>query len=215
MPGNRDFRAFAAIGGVDGDRAAGANPRETTTGPAPGTRRPRPHGRARPRDRPALVQGRPARDRNWRRALAHGHDGLLCGGVGVLALDLLDESGRAIPLAGELREALDTLRFWAINTGTFRGDAFVCRFRKGSSDRATRADTVRKLFERWYRALGFHGCSSHSGRRTFATRGLRHLGKTGASSRDLQQLTGHKRLATLEGYVDGSRKAQRKLVEFA
>jgi integrase/recombinase XerD len=124
-------------------------------------------------------------------------------------------SGRAIPLAGELREALDTLRFWAINTGTFRGDAFVCRFRKGSSDRATRADTVRKLFERWYRALGFHGCSSHSGRRTFATRGLRHLGKTGASSRDLQQLTGHKRLATLEGYVDGSRKAQRKLVEFA
>lgn len=119
-------------------------------------------------------------------------------------------SGRVIPLARPLRDALTTLA----RQGT-APDAFVCQFRKGSSDRAVRAESVRKLFERWYRGAGLVGCSSHSGRRTFATRGLRHVGRTGGSSRDLQELTGHKRLATLERYVDGNRKAQRKLVEFA
>jgi len=67
-------------------------------------------------------------------------------------------------------------------------------------------------FERAYQALGFDGCSSHSGRRTFITRAARLVHKTGGSLRDVQLLAGHRSIQTTQRYIDGDSDAQRRLV---
>ena len=63
-----------------------------------------------------------------------------------------------------------------------------------------------------YQQLGFEGCSSHSGRRTFITQSARLLAKSGGSLRDIQELAGHRALTTTERYIEGDREAQRKLI---
>ena len=67
-------------------------------------------------------------------------------------------------------------------------------------------------FQRLYQSLGFEGCSSHSGRRTFITRAARKVSEAGGSLRDVQQLAGHRSLATTQRYVEGDTEAKRKLV---
>lgn len=63
-----------------------------------------------------------------------------------------------------------------------------------------------------YREVGFQGCSSHSGRRSFLTELSRRTHEAGASLRDVQLLAGHSSISTTERYLDGSSLAQRKLV---
>jgi integrase/recombinase XerD len=63
-----------------------------------------------------------------------------------------------------------------------------------------------------YRAIGTHGCSSHSGRRTFITRAARLVHRAGGSLRDVQLLAGHRSIQTTQRYIDGDSDAQRKLV---
>jgi hypothetical protein len=46
------------------------------------------------------------------------------------------------------------------------------------------------MFAKWFRALGYHGCSSHSGRRTFITNAARKISTVGGSLRDIQVLAG-------------------------
>lgn len=53
-----------------------------------------------------------------------------------------------------------------------------------------------------YQTVGLHGCSSHSGRRTFGTRASRHIAKVDGSLRDVQKLMGHSNLKTTEAYID-------------
>jgi integrase len=53
-----------------------------------------------------------------------------------------------------------------------------------------------------YRKLGMQNCSSHSGRRTFATRTARVLNDHGQSLRDLQVLMGHSRMETTQVYIE-------------
>ena len=67
-------------------------------------------------------------------------------------------------------------------------------------------------FKAHYVQLGLEGCSSHSGRRTFITGMARLIAKAGGSLRDIQELAGHRALATTEGYIEGDRDAQRRLV---
>ena len=74
------------------------------------------------------------------------------------------------------------------------------------------ANTVAHWFRRQFATLGFDGCSSHSGRRTFITRAARKLSEGGGSLRDVQQLAGHASLQTTQRYVKGSSDAKRKLV---
>ena len=52
--------------------------------------------------------------------------------------------------------------------------------------------------KRWYRHLGFVGCSSHSGRRTFITNAARRISTVGGSLKDVQQLAGHSNLRTTQ-----------------
>jgi len=75
------------------------------------------------------------------------------------------------------------------------------------------ARSVVNWFSQLYHELGFYGCSSHSGRRTFITSAARLLGQSGGSLRDVQKLAGHSNLNTTELYIQGSEAAQKKLVE--
>jgi integrase len=57
-------------------------------------------------------------------------------------------------------------------------------------------------FHRLYKRAALANCSSHSGRRSFATRTARVLNQHGQSLRDLQDLMGHARLDTTQRYIE-------------
>src|SRR6476659_8591927 len=112
-------------------------------------------------------------------------------------------SGRLIPLHPELQQALSALRQSSPGAGPV-----VCSERGGPM----KPLSIVIWFERAYQALGFDGCSSHSGRRTFITRAARLVHKTGGSLRDVQLLAGHRSIQTTQRYIDGDSDAQRRLV---
>lgn len=62
-------------------------------------------------------------------------------------------------------------------------------------------------------ALGFRGCSSHSGRRTFITNAARKISTVGGSLRDVQVLAGHSSLSTTQRYIEADAAAQRRIVD--
>lgn len=113
-------------------------------------------------------------------------------------------SARRIPLHPVLRSALTELGRQRLPL-----DGPVIRSQRGGH-MAPKA--IVNWFTQLYRAVGLKGCSSHSGRRTFVTRGARLLSKSGGSLRDLQQLVGHRSIVTTQGYIDGDSDAQRRLV---
>jgi len=116
-----------------------------------------------------------------------------------------DHGGRRIPIPTNLFVALE--RLYAAEPPR-DPDAFVMRFRKHALDPVTRAQAVQALFREWYRTLGFRGCSSHSGRRTGATKALR----AGMDIRQVQILLGHSSIATTQRYVDPDPDAQRRIM---
>lgn len=119
-------------------------------------------------------------------------------------------SGRVIPLNRHLREALVALRDQESSSyAGYRTDGAVIRTERGSQ---TTAQVVVNMFFRWYRDLGYIGCSSHSGRRTFITNASRKIGTVGGSIRDVQLLAGHKNLQTTQRYIDHDTECQRKVV---
>jgi integrase len=59
-------------------------------------------------------------------------------------------------------------------------------------------------FHRLYEKMGFDGCSSHSGRRTFITRLARRAALHDCSIKDVQNLAGHAYLSTTERYIEPS-----------
>jgi integrase/recombinase XerD len=77
------------------------------------------------------------------------------------------KSGRMIPISEELRTALIEYR----KTVPHAGPHVICTERS----LATSPQAIVNLFHRWYRHLGFEGCSSHSGRRTFITNAARKI----------------------------------------
>ncbi len=113
--------------------------------------------------------------------------------------------GRMVPMNKELKTALEAYQKVAVGKP---GDYVL------TTERAARMTpgTVAMWFQRLYNALGFDGCSSHSGRRTFVTRAARKVSLVGASLRDVQQLVGHASLQTTQLYVEGDTEAKRKLV---
>lgn len=114
-------------------------------------------------------------------------------------------SARRVPLHPELKAVLTRLR---AERGHPRNGP-VIRSERGAH---LTARSVVNWFAATYAALGLDGCSSHSGRRTFITRSARLLARTGGSLRDVQELVGHRDLATTQRYIEGDRDAQRKLV---
>jgi len=112
-------------------------------------------------------------------------------------------SGRLIPMHADLAEALSVWRQASTGSG------HVVRSERGGRMTAL---TIVVWFNRAYQYLGLHGCSSHSGRRTFITRAARLVHKAGGSLRDVQLLAGHRSIQTTQRYIDGDSDVQRKLV---
>ena len=77
-----------------------------------------------------------------------------------------------------------------------------------------KANSVVNWFVALFKELGFEGCSSHSGRRSFITLAARNVHRSGCSLRDVQLLAGHRSIETTERYIDGDTCAQRRLVAY-
>jgi integrase len=136
------------------------------------------------------------------------HMVLSAGGEVGTVLELQDHaakkgSGRSIPLHAELQQALTIVRQSSTGLGP------VIRSERGG---AMTPLSIVIWFGRAYTALGFDGCSSHSGRRTFITRAARSVHKAGGSLRDVQLLAGHRSIQTTQRYIDGDSDAQRRLI---
>lgn len=112
-------------------------------------------------------------------------------------------SGRRVPLHPELRRRLRQLYR---ESG---GEGPVIRSARGGS---MRANSIVNWFVALFAELGFEGCSSHSGRRTFITGAARQVHRIGGSLRDVQMLAGHRSIETTQRYIDGDTQAQRRLV---
>jgi integrase len=111
--------------------------------------------------------------------------------------------GRRIPMHPDLRIALERLARTAEPVGP------AIRSYRGSH---LRANSIVNWFAVLFAELGFEGCSSHSGRRSFITIAARNIHKSGCSLRDVQLLAGHRSIEATERYIDGDTCAQRKLV---
>ena len=115
------------------------------------------------------------------------------------------KSGRIIPLNEDLRNALIEYRDRVMS---FAGPLVI------STERGlfTSPQAIVNMFQRWYRHLGFVGCSSHSGRRTFITKAARKISTVGGSLKDIQELAGHANLRTTQRYIDANPEAQVRVV---
>jgi integrase len=113
--------------------------------------------------------------------------------------------GRAIPLNDELRRALVQLQ-------TEQAPAPADRIIRSERGAGLSAGAVADGFGDLYGKLGFAGASSHSGRRTFVTKAAKRYVEAGGSLRDVQQLAGHRSLATTQRSIEGSTEAKRRLV---
>lgn len=140
---------------------------------------------------------------DWTMVLAV--DGKVGETLAVAAVIAKNGRRRWVPVHPELRVALRRLHMASgkPSSGAVIGSQRGCNMT---------AKGVVNWFTKTYAELGFDGCSSHSGRRTFITQAARLLAKSGGSLRDVQELAGHRALSTTERYIEGDREAQRKLV---
>jgi integrase/recombinase XerD len=129
--------------------------------------------------------------------------GRVSGTLNVRDIIAKKRGGRRIPMHPDLRGALERLARDTEPVGP------VIRSYRGSH---LRASSVVNWFAALFRELGFEGCSSHSGRRSFITVAARNIHRSGCSLRDVQLLAGHRSIGTTERYIDGDTCAQRKLV---
>ncbi len=134
-------------------------------------------------------------------------DGVIGGVLRLTNSAAKGNSGGAIPMSLELRRSLEALR--QISFQPF-GPTRVIRTERSA---ATSAQVIINLFREWYQALGFDGCSSHSGRRTFITMTARNIGRYGGSLRDVQALARHSSLAMTQRYIEIDSQAMKKVVD--
>ena len=113
--------------------------------------------------------------------------------------------GRTVPINADLRIALLAL-YKQVRPAP--NDPII-KSERGSHMRPA---AVVNWFSALYRRAELVGCSSHSGRRTFITKGARLVFKVGGSLRDVQQLAGHASIETTQRYIEGSTSAKCALV---
>lgn len=120
-------------------------------------------------------------------------------------------SGRIIPINKALKSVL-VRHFEQDNENPVycTPDDFVIQTERSTH---TSAQAIVNLFQKWYRELGFVGCSSHSGRRTFITNTAKKISTVGGSLRDIQFLAGHSSLQTTQRYIEGDSDARKRVVD--
>jgi len=115
-------------------------------------------------------------------------------------------SGRLIPLKDEVRKSL-MQQFAAVDTIDRNG--FVLISQHGGQ---LKAQSIINWFRQAYREIGMAGASSHSGRRYFVTVAARKIFEAGGSLRDVQDLAGHRSVATTQLYIARNSEAQKLVV---
>lgn len=118
------------------------------------------------------------------------------------------KGGRITPLSKELRMALGDLEAEAKKA--FRPSPFIINTERAEK---TSSYAIVNKFGAWYRALGFTGASSLSGRRTAFAGWARKISSVGGSLRDVRLLAGHSALSTTQRYIQGSEDAKRRVVD--
>jgi integrase len=120
-------------------------------------------------------------------------------------------SGRIIPINKTLKSVL-VRHFDQDNENPIYSNPhdFVIQTERSTH---TSAQAIVNLFQKWYRELGFIGCSSHSGRRTFITNTAKKISTVGGSLRDIQFLAGHSSLQTTQRYIEGDSDARKRVVD--
>ena len=121
-------------------------------------------------------------------------------------------SGRIIPLHKELKTLLVELLAQQQQNEFFSLAKAVINTERGQ---ATTAQVIVNFFHDLYKNIGFNGCSSHSGRRTFITNAAKHISLVGGTLNDVRMLAGHSSLATTQRYIAYDTEAQRKIVEMS
>ncbi|NBX66834.1 MAG: site-specific integrase [Proteobacteria bacterium] len=79
--------------------------------------------------------------------------------------------------------------------------------------KTTTAQVIVNMICGWYKQLGFNGCSSHSGRRTFITNAAKKISTVGGSIKDVQMLARHSSLQMTQRYIESDVDAQKKVVQ--
>jgi integrase/recombinase XerD len=119
-------------------------------------------------------------------------------------------SGRIIPINKTLKDFLSKLFEQGRVKPRFNNTDYVIQTERAAH---TSAQAIVNLFQKWYQSLGFVGCSSHSGRRTFITNAAKKISTVGGSLRDVQFLAGHSSLQTTQRYIEGDSEARRRVVD--
>lgn len=117
------------------------------------------------------------------------------------------KSGGVVYLNKDLKVALIDYRNSLKNVSA---DDRVIRSER--SNGSMKSGVIVNLFAIWYKRLGFEGCSSHSGRRTFITNAARKISSVGGSLRDVQALARHSSLSMTQKYIESDVLAQQKVV---
>ena len=119
--------------------------------------------------------------------------------------------GRSIPINRELKQHL--LQLFDRVSKHQRFDVHTASVIPTERSGFTSPQSVVNQFAKWYSDLGFVGCSSHSGRRTFITNAARKISTVGGSVRDVQLMAGHGNLNTTQRYIEVDAECQRRVVE--
>jgi integrase/recombinase XerD len=134
-------------------------------------------------------------------------DGTIKSEIYLTADQTKGSEGRTVFINDRLRKELEayTATYKPINTNR---KFFYSQ--KSTSDGFT-ANTLTQFFHYLYRRCSLDGASSHSGRRTFATK----IASGGVGIKVLQKLLGHKNIQTTSVYIFTSDDMLRKAVEIA
>lgn len=116
-------------------------------------------------------------------------------------------SGRLIPLKAEVRK---TLMEYMAEIGTIEPNSSILLSQQSGR---LKPQSIINWFRSVYSQIGLEGASSHSGRRYFVTIAARKIFEAGGSLRDVQDLAGHRSIATTQLYIARNSEAQRKVVD--
>jgi integrase len=119
--------------------------------------------------------------------------------------------GRSIPINRDLKQHLMQLFDKVSNHERF--DIHTACVITTERSGFTSPQSVVNQFAKWYSDLGFVGCSSHSGRRTFITNAARKISTVGGSVRDVQLMAGHRNLNTTQRYIEADAGCQRRVID--
>ena len=122
------------------------------------------------------------------------------------------KSGRIIPMNTQLKEHL-TSYYNNIKTKLWNSSLNDVNVIQSERSSKVSAQVIVNNFQKWYKKVGYTGCSSHSGRRTFITNLSKKITTVGGSMKDVMLLAGHKNLQTTQRYIEYDTDAQKKVVK--